>query len=174
TAPKGGGRGRSTGRTSRPPPEAPMTPRCSRDVYLFAISHSPAAMKSSNPVWRCTVLAALCHASPYSPPPRTLTSAVMPPRSSHATAVGSKYGSNGTPPKPYAVIITGRLPSSGASFFIVMNIGTLVPSLLAKNTCLLSNIAGSNATFGGCHDLLAPVARSKRYAVAGIVKLVNV
>ena len=39
-------------------------------VYLFSISHSAAAMKSSNTFCFFSRMPAVCQARPYSPPPR--------------------------------------------------------------------------------------------------------
>ena len=47
-----------------------------RRVYLFAISHSAAAMKSSNTFCLLSFVPASCHSSPYSPPPRRLADRV--------------------------------------------------------------------------------------------------
>ena len=59
-------------------------------MYLFATSHSPAAMKSSKTTCLCARVPALCHASPYSPPPRRFASATIPPCSTQATCVGAE------------------------------------------------------------------------------------
>ena len=49
---------------------APEMASLSARVYLFAMSHSAAAMKSSNTFCLFSFIPALCHSSPYSPPPR--------------------------------------------------------------------------------------------------------
>ena len=54
------------------------------EVYFSAISHSAAAMKSSNTFCFFTFLPAWCQSSPYSPPPRRLATATTPPMSIHA------------------------------------------------------------------------------------------
>ena len=61
--------------TSRPPFEPPEMASVSREVYLFATSHSAAAMKSSNTFCFFSSMPAWCQASPYSPPPRRLARA---------------------------------------------------------------------------------------------------
>ena len=45
------------------------------EVYLLAISHSAAEMKSSNTFCLRSLVPARCHSSPYSPPPRRLACA---------------------------------------------------------------------------------------------------
>ena len=47
----------------------------SGDVYLLAMSHSAAAMKSSKTFCFFSFVPASCHFSPYSPPPRRLAEA---------------------------------------------------------------------------------------------------
>ncbi len=61
--------------TSRPPLLPPWMASFSGAVYLFAISHSAAAMKSSKTFCFLQLRAGLVPASPYSPPPRRLATA---------------------------------------------------------------------------------------------------
>ena len=61
-------------------------------VYLLAISHSAAAMKSSKTFCLWSFVPALCQASPYSPPPRRFGWAKTPPISSHAKRATEKPG----------------------------------------------------------------------------------
>ena len=67
------GRWLITAPTSRPPFEPPCAASFDGLVYLLAISHSAAAMKSSNTFCFFSLVPASCHASPYSLPPRMLT-----------------------------------------------------------------------------------------------------
>ena len=62
-----------------PPPIASL----GVEVYLLSISHSAAAMKSSNTFCLLSFVPALCQSSPYSPPPRRLGTAKTPPISIH-------------------------------------------------------------------------------------------
>src|SRR5258706_186219 len=70
--------------TSSPPFDPPMIPSFAGDVYFSFTRYSATAMKSSNTFCFFSRLPALCHASPYSAPPRMLTVTQMPPTSSHA------------------------------------------------------------------------------------------
>ena len=56
-----------TAPTSRPPFDPPWIASRSLDVYLFAISHSAAAMKSSKTFCFFSFIPCLCQSSPYSP-----------------------------------------------------------------------------------------------------------
>ena len=56
--------------TKRPPFEPPLMASFLVHVYLLSTRYSAAAMKSSNPFCLLSNLPALCHFSPYSPPPR--------------------------------------------------------------------------------------------------------
>ena len=78
------GRCCSTAPTSRPPFEPPMMPSFAGEVYFSLTRYSATAMKSSNTFCFFSRLPALCHASPYSAPPRMLTVTQMPPSSSQA------------------------------------------------------------------------------------------
>ena len=74
----------------------------SRDgwVHFSAISHSAAAMKSSNTFCFCSFIPAWCQASPYSPPPRMLAVASTPPRSIHPSQAGTNLGTSGMSKPP--------------------------------------------------------------------------
>ena len=74
-APKRSGRCVIAAPTSRPPLLPPPIASLGVEVYLFAISHSAAPMKSSNTFCLFFFIPASCHASPYSPPPRRLATA---------------------------------------------------------------------------------------------------
>ena len=67
------GRWLMTAPTSSPPFEPPCAASFAGDVYLLAISHSAAAMKSSKTFCFFSLVPASCQASPYSLPPRMLT-----------------------------------------------------------------------------------------------------
>src|ERR1044071_1084743 len=68
---------------SSPPFEPPLIARCAGDVQPLDSSQRAAARKSSNTFCLASSMPALCHSSPYSPPPRRLGTATMPPCSSH-------------------------------------------------------------------------------------------
>ena len=68
-APKSSGRWVMQAPTSRPPFDPPAIASLGVEVYLCAISHSAAAMKSSKTFCFLSFVPALCHSSPYSPPP---------------------------------------------------------------------------------------------------------
>ena len=80
-----------------PPAEVPSPARCAGDVYLWATSHSPQAMKSCQVCGLVAIIPAWCHASPYQPPPRAWQTAKTPPRSSHATRVALNDGESVIP-----------------------------------------------------------------------------
>ena len=61
-------------------------------VYLLSISHSAAAMKSSNTFCFFDLVPASCQSSPYSPPPRRLGTANTPPISIHTRFATVKLG----------------------------------------------------------------------------------
>ena len=84
-APNRSGRCVSTAPTSKPPLLRPRIASFGVDVYFSSISHCAAAMKSSNTFCFCSFVPALCHASPYSEPPRRLATAKTPPISSHTS-----------------------------------------------------------------------------------------
>jgi len=67
------------------------------------MSHSPAAMKSSNTFCFFSFIPAWCHSSPYSPPPRMQASAYTPPISIQTRLATEKYGVDEAlnPPYPY-------------------------------------------------------------------------
>lgn len=67
--------------TSMRPPEIPKALRCRDKVQRLTIRYSPAAMRLLSPTCRRVRSAAFCQASPYSPPPRTLTTPKTLPRS---------------------------------------------------------------------------------------------
>ena len=69
-------RRRPAGRRSSPPEIASFVRAA---CTCCAISHSAAAMKSSKTFCFASFVPALCQASPYSPPPRRLGTAKMPP-----------------------------------------------------------------------------------------------
>ena len=92
-APNRSGRWFSTAPTSRPPLLPPKIASFGVEVYLLAISHSAAAMKSSKTFCFFARLPASCHSSPYSAPPRRLATAYMPPISIHAIMLGLNEGS---------------------------------------------------------------------------------
>jgi hypothetical protein len=74
----------------QPPLEWPSIASFGVTVTLLAMSHSAAAMKSSKTFCLSSFVPALCHASPYSPPPRRLATASTPPRSIHGRLLGLK------------------------------------------------------------------------------------
>ena len=69
-----------------------MMPSRLEEVYWLSINHWPAAMKSSKTFCLFSLVPALCHASPYSPPPRRLAMAYTPPCSIHTTREMEKLG----------------------------------------------------------------------------------
>src|SRR2546422_2791873 len=78
--------------TRRPPFEPPWIASLFEDVYLFVTRYSAHAMKSSNTFGLLSSIPALCHASPYSPPPRRFATARRPPSSSHRRRLAWKLG----------------------------------------------------------------------------------
>ena len=74
-APNNSGRCVSAAPTSKPPLLRPLIASLGVEVYFSAISHYAAATKSSNTFCFCSFVPALCHASPYSEPPRRLATA---------------------------------------------------------------------------------------------------
>src|SRR5258707_1175202 len=100
-------------------------------VYLFAINHSAAAMKSTNTFCLFSFVPARCHSSPYSPPPRRLATAYTPPISIQTSLLTENHGVTLILNPPYPKRYVGFRPSSFTPFLKVRNIGTRVPSLLA-------------------------------------------
>ena len=78
--------------TSTPPALPPITDNLAGDVYLFATSHSAAAIASRQVFALVAWKPALCQSSPNSPPPRTCATASTPPRSNQDSHVGRKNG----------------------------------------------------------------------------------
>ena len=91
----------------------------------------------------------------------------------HEDSTGSratlKAGSSAMLKPPYPYRMVGFLPSSRTSFRCRMNIGTLVPSLLAYHSCLSSTVLGSTGTLGRSQSWGSAVglARSTRKMVLG-------
>src|SRR5271156_4057462 len=130
-------------------------------------------MKSSNTFCFFSNMPARCQSSPNSPPPRRLASAKTPPRSVHQAAVAEKEGVRDTLNPPYAVIRTGRLPSSFRPLRCTRNIGIFVPSLEAYQTCSDSMSSVWMGTLGRNHRSSAPVETMWRNDSDGCTKEVN-
>src|SRR2546426_9007896 len=84
-------------------------------------------MKSSNTFCFFSCIPAWCHSSPYSPPPRRLGTAYMPPSSSHAATPTENAGVRLMLKPPYPYRSVGFEPSRRTPFLCVTNIGTRVP-----------------------------------------------
>ncbi len=69
-APNRSGRCVNIAPINSPPLLPPRIASFGVEVYLFAISHSAAAMKSSKTFCFFAFVPARCQSSPYSPPPR--------------------------------------------------------------------------------------------------------
>src|SRR5690606_12181584 len=129
-APNRSGRWFRAAPTNRPPFDPPWIASFGVDVYLFAISHSPAAMKSSKTFCFLSFAPFSHHSLPYSLPPRRFATAYTPPITSHGIRATENPAVIGTLKPPYPYRIVGFVPSSLRPFLCVMNIGTRVPSLL--------------------------------------------
>jgi hypothetical protein len=84
---------------------------------------------------------ALCQSSPYSPPPLRLGTQSIPPKLFRKTSLlGLNYGVTEmlNPPYPYSRVkmgFSGTVSMVGrVSFFLTINIGTLVPSFEVNQT----------------------------------------
>ena len=91
-APKSSGRCVMHAPTSSPPLLPPWIASFRGDVYLFAMSHSAAAMKSSKTFCFFAFMPASCHSTPYSPPPRRFGIAKTPPISIQTRSETLKLG----------------------------------------------------------------------------------
>src|SRR5262249_16937464 len=109
----------------------------------------------------------VCHASPYSAPPRMLTVTQMPPSSSHAGTSGRYIGSVVTENPPYPYIIVGLLPLRGTSLRAVRKNGTLVPSLEVANSCVVSWRSAWTSGLAASNGVLRLVSRSYANTVVG-------
>lgn len=121
--------------TSSPPLLPPSMHNLLGWVYPLDTRYSAAEMKSSKQFCFFASEPALCHSSPYSPPPRMftmqLTAAKCLVRIIRLTLNdGVKLMLN--PPYPYNK--HGCVPSNFKFFLAITNIGILVPSLLGKKT----------------------------------------
>ena len=76
-------------------------PSFAGDVYFSRTRCSATAMKSSKTFCFFSSIPALCHASPYSAPPRMLAVTHTPPSSSHAGTSCRYVGSVLTENPPY-------------------------------------------------------------------------
>ncbi len=91
-APNRSGRCVRQAATSRPPLLPPAIASFGVDVYFSRIRYSAPAMKSSKTFCLFARRPASCQALPYSPPPRRLACAKMPPISIHAIVAGENAG----------------------------------------------------------------------------------
>src|SRR5688572_14557239 len=96
--------------TNKPPLEPPLIAKYCEDVILSFIKNSAAAIKSSNTFCLFNLVPALCHLSPYSPPPLMLGTAYTPPFSINTEFEILKYGVRLTLKPPYPYNIVGLLP----------------------------------------------------------------
>ena len=102
-----------------------------RRVLLRRSAIRAAAMKSSNTFCFCSFVPALCHASPYSEPPRRLATAKAPPISSQTQHGHAECRLLRDVEAAVAVQHHRRLAVlDEVALACVMNIGTRVPSLL--------------------------------------------
>uniref|UniRef100_A0A7C8YKA9 Uncharacterized protein n=1 Tax=Opuntia streptacantha TaxID=393608 RepID=A0A7C8YKA9_OPUST len=97
--------------------------------------YSAAAMKSSKQFCFLSSVPALCHSSPYSPPPRILARQKTTPKClKRMVRMTLKLGVRLTLNPPYPNNRHGFDLSRTTSFLATMNIGILVPSLLGTKT----------------------------------------
>src|SRR5215470_1633494 len=135
--------------TSRPPLEPPsIAIRSARDQPESA-SQRAQAQKSSNTFCLTASMPSSRQALPYSPPPRRLATASMPPVSSHAACSTRNEGVIGMSNPPYPYSSTGTSPVGSRSVLLVKNIDIAVPSSEVANTCSVTYFPGSMRAVDG-------------------------
>src|SRR5215472_8463392 len=136
-------------------------------VYLFWMSHSAAATKSSKTFCFFSNIPPWCQLSPNSPPPRRFGWTKTPPCSVHQAAIDENDGVSETLNPPYAVIKAGFLPSSTRPLRDTMNIGIFVPSFDGYQTCFTSMSPVWIGTLGWNQRSSFPVEAVYRYVLGG-------
>src|SRR5229473_327325 len=125
------------------PLEAPwIAIRSARDQPDSA-SQPAQAQKSSKTFCLAASMPPSCQARPYSPPPRRLATASMPPVSSHAACSTPNDGVMGMSNPPYPYSSTGTSPVGSRSARLVRNTEIAVPSAEVANTCSVRYFPGS-------------------------------
>ena len=126
-------------------------------------SHRAQAQKSSKTFCLFASFPASCQARPYSPPPRRLATASIPPRSSQTAqaALNDEVVQAPTPPYPYSS--TGTSPRRGRPRRRVRNSGSTVPSAEVTSARSVVNTAGSSDTAEARISVVWPERRSWRY-----------
>jgi hypothetical protein len=123
-------------------------------------SHRAQAQKSSKTFCLFASFPASCQARPYSPPPRRLATASIPPRSSQTAQAGLKDGVMQAPTPPYPCSSTGTSPRRARSRRRVRNRGSTVPSAEATSARSVMNAAGSSDAAAARASVVCPERRS--------------